>query len=101
MKLNIQSIHFTAADRLKDYVQKKCTKLDHFFDRILEGDVYLKLQNDVKGANKLVEIKLRVPGDILIAKEQAKTFEAATDLVTDKLRQQLIRYKEKMRAMKT
>jgi len=98
MKLNMQSIHFTASSRLKDYIQKKCDKLDHFFDRIIEGEVYLKLQKELKDADKQVEIKLYVPGSTLIAKENAKTFEAATDLVIDKLKGQLVRYKEKLRA---
>lgn len=97
MKLNIQSIHFTAASRLTDHIQKKCDKLDVFFDRIIEGEVFLKLKNEEKGANKLVEIKLHVPGDTLVAKENAKTFEAATDLVVGKLKSQLVKYKEKMR----
>ena len=97
MKLTIQSIHFDAADRLKDYVQQKLDKLDQYFDRITDGDVYLKLQNEVKGANKLVEVGLRVPGERLIASEQGSTFEEATDLVADKLKAQLIKYKDKQR----
>ena len=96
MKLTIQSIHFTASARLKNYIQKKCDKLDQFFDRITEGKVALKLQNEVKGANKLVEIQLMVPGDVLIAKEKGLTFEAATDLATDKLKTQLKKYKGRM-----
>ncbi|MEL7339962.1 MAG: HPF/RaiA family ribosome-associated protein, partial [Bacteroidota bacterium] len=55
MKVTIQSIHFTAAERLKNYVQKKCDKFDQFFDRIIEGKVSLKLQKEAKGADKLVE----------------------------------------------
>ncbi|RMG69230.1 MAG: ribosome-associated translation inhibitor RaiA [Bacteroidetes bacterium] len=98
MKVTIQSIHFTAADRLKSYIQKKCDKLDQFFDRIIEGTVVLKVQQEVKNANKHVEIKLMVPGDLLIAKEEAKTFEAAVDLATDKLKLQLKKYKEKIRS---
>lgn len=98
MKVTIQSIHFTAADRLKAYTQKKCDKLDQFFDRITEGIVTLKLQQEVKDANKYAEIKLIVPGDVLIATEQAQTFEAAVDLATDKLKLQLKKYKEKLRS---
>ena len=97
MKVIIHSIHFTAADRLKTYVQNKCEKLDRFFDRIVEATVRLKLQNEVKGANKLVEITLSVPGDTLVATEKGKTFEEATDLATDKLKAQLKKYKGKMR----
>ena len=98
MTLTIQSIHFTASDRLKSYVQRKTDKLDQFFDRIVGAKVNLKLHNNGKGANKVVEIKLAVPGDILIASEKGTTFEEATDLVTDKIRKQLTRYKERLKA---
>ena len=97
MKVTIQSIHFTAADPLKAYIQKKCDKLDQFFDRIQEGEVRLKLQNEVKGANKLAEIKLLVPNDVLLVSEQGKTFEEAVDIAVDKMKVQLKRYKGKLR----
>ncbi len=98
MKLTIQSIHFDASDRLKDYIQRKSNKLDTYFDRITDGEVTLKLQHEVKGANKLVEMKLRVPGDTLVASEKGAKFEEAMDLVTAKLKTQLLKYKEKMKA---
>jgi putative sigma-54 modulation protein len=46
--------------------------------------------------NKTVEIKVKVPGSQLFAKEQARSFEAATDLATEALRNQLKKYKEKL-----
>ncbi|MCB0839048.1 MAG: ribosome-associated translation inhibitor RaiA [Bacteroidetes bacterium] len=98
MKITIQSIHFDASARLKTYIEKKCNKLDQFYDRITEGTITLKVQNEMKPNNKFVEIKLNVPGDILVVKEHAKTFEAATDLSTDKLKEQLRRYKGKAKA---
>ncbi len=98
MRITIQSIHFDAADHLKDYLQKKCDKLDQFFDKIIEGTVMLKLQNEVKGANKFVEIIIHVPGDTLVAKESGSTFEEATDKVTEKLKVQLKKHKERLRA---
>jgi putative sigma-54 modulation protein len=97
MKLTIQSVRFTASDHLKEYIQKKCDKLDQFFDRITDGEVILKVQNENKGANKFVEIILNVPGEQLISTEIAPSFEAATDQATDKLKTRIKRYKEKMR----
>ena len=37
MKLTIQSVNFTAADRLKTFISEKTEKLDQFFDRIVDG----------------------------------------------------------------
>ncbi|MEM9987313.1 MAG: ribosome-associated translation inhibitor RaiA [Bacteroidota bacterium] len=96
MKLQIQSIHFTAADHLKQFTQEKMAKLDHFFDRITDGEVFFKLQNEVKGANKFAEIKVHVPGEILIASEKGKSFEEALDLALEKVKSQLRKYKGKL-----
>ena len=98
MQLTIQSIHFTADEKLKDYVTAKTDRLSKYFDRITAGQVYLKLTKPQAPENKIVEIKLNVPGTTLIATEQAATFEAATDLATDKLKTQLRRHKEKIQS---
>lgn len=98
MRITIQSIHFTAADKLKAYIERKCDKLDQYYDRVVDGEVFLKVRNEEKGENKFIEIKLNVPGDILIAKEKGSTFEEATDLCTDKLKTQLMRHKSKLNA---
>ena len=99
MNLQVQSIHFDADQSLLDYIQEKCDKLDHFFDRITDGQVYLKVEREQKNNNKTVEIKINVPGETLIAsRERVNTFEEGTDLCTDNLKRQLKRYKEKLRA---
>ena len=83
MKTRVQSIHYTADVKLLDFIQKKADKLDQFFDQIISGEVYLKLENTDDEANKITEIKLLIPGYDLFAKEQCKTFEEAT-IATEK-----------------
>lgn len=95
MKLQVHSIHFDADRKLINFIQKKLDKLDTFYDRLVDGEVFLRLNNE--GAeNKTVEIKLRVPGNQLFATEKARSFEAATDMATDALRMQLTKFKTKM-----
>ena len=67
MKINTTSIHFDADQKLIDYIEKKTTKLEQFFDRIIDAHVYLKLQNSGQVRDKIVEMKLMVPGDTLMA----------------------------------
>lgn len=98
MKLQIQSIHFDADQKLLDYIQKKCDKLDQFFDNIHSGQVFLKLERKGEHSLKSVEIKLLVPGNSLIASQESFSFEEAIDLVTDSLKRQIKTYKEKLRA---
>lgn len=98
MKIRVQSIHFTADVKLLDFIQKKVDKLDQFFDQIISGEVFLRLENTDDEANKIVEIKLIIPGNDLFAKEQCKTFEEATDKSIESLRRQIEKRKEKVRS---
>ncbi|MGY4385498.1 putative sigma-54 modulation protein [Pedobacter sp. UYP24] len=98
MKITVQSIHFTADHKLLDFIQKKVDKLDQFYDQIISGEVYLKLENVDDEANKISEIKLNVPGMTMFAKEQCKSFEEATDLAIESLRKQITKHKDKTRA---
>jgi putative sigma-54 modulation protein len=95
MKITVQSIHFTADKKLLDFIQKKADKLDTFYDHIVSGEVYLKLENVEDEANKIAEIKLQLPGNQLFAKEKCKTFEEATDLALESLRKQIEKHKQK------
>jgi putative sigma-54 modulation protein len=95
MKITVQSIHFTADVKLLDFIQKKADKLDQFYDKIISGEVYLKLENVENEANKIAEIKIQLPGNQLFAKEQCKTFEEATDLAIESLRKQIDKHKQK------
>ena len=94
MKLQVHSIHFDADAKLVEFIQKKVDKLETFYDRVVDGEVFLRINNEGVD-NKTVEIKVKVPGNQLFAKEQARSFEAATDLATEALRNQLTKFKEK------
>jgi putative sigma-54 modulation protein len=95
MKITVQSIHFSADKGLLEFIQKKADKLDTFYDKIISGEVYLKLENVEDEANKIAEIKVQLPGSQLFAKEQCKTFEEATDLAIESLRKQIEKHKTK------
>ncbi|HET6542251.1 MAG TPA: ribosome-associated translation inhibitor RaiA [Chryseolinea sp.] len=96
MKLQVHSIHFNADSKLITFIQKKLNKLETFYDRMVDGEVFLRLNNEGI-ENKTVEIKLRLPGNQLFAIEKAKSFEAATDLAADALRMQLKKFKTKVK----
>lgn len=96
MKLQVHSIHFDADRKLITFIQKKLDKLHTFYDRLADGEVFLRLNNEGI-ANKTVEIKLRVPGNQLFAVEKARSFEAATGLAADALQMQLRRFKSKVK----
>ena len=97
MKVYTEAVQFKADQKLIDVIEKKLTKMDVFFDRILNARVVLKLENSGQVRDKIVEVRLNVPGETLLASSVNKTFEASVDDVVDSLKRQLNKYKEKMR----
>ena len=98
MKLQMHSIRFIADQSLITFIQKKADKLDKFFDRIIDGEVFMRLDKDNNMENKIVEIKLNIPRNQLFAKERAKSFEEASDLAVEALKKQIIKHKDKITA---
>jgi len=94
MKLTVHSLKFDADEKLLNFIQKKVDKLETYYDRVVDVEIYLKLNNEGT-ENKTVEMKLNIPGSQLFSKEQSKSFEEATDVVVDALKRQLRKYKEK------
>lgn len=95
MKLKIQSIHFDATRKLLDYIEEKLDKLDTFYPRIIDGDVVLRLEKNDRSKNKIVEIKLNIPGNTLFVKEQDTSFEIAAINATEGIKKQLLNHKGK------
>lgn len=99
MKVRVQSVNFAADQKLINFIQAKLDKLDQFYDRVIDGEVYLKVDNNHSRQNKISEIKLNIPGHELVVRKQCKSFEEAAQLGTDALRRQLRKHKEKVRAI--
>ena len=97
MRVNINSVHFKADQKLETFIQQKIDKLTNHYDDILAGDVHLKLDNNSVPENKIAEIKLLLKGNDVYAKKQSKSFEEATDIAIEALRKQLRKHKEKIR----
>jgi len=97
MNIQIHSVRFDADKKLTDFVRQKVEKLMNFADDIVNIEVYLRLDKDQGGENKISEIKLDVSGKLLFAKKQSKTFEEATDDAIDALKKQITKHKQKKR----
>ncbi|MDC0176726.1 ribosome-associated translation inhibitor RaiA [Polaribacter sp.] len=97
MKVFTQSVNFNADKELINYVDEKVLTLVKFHDKIVDAEVFLKVLNISDKENKLVEVKINIPGSELIIKREAKTFEEAVNAAVDNLKRQLKRSKEKHR----
>ncbi len=95
MKINLQSLKFNARPHLIDFVNEKVGKLERFEDKIISAEVSLYVQDGKHVDNKACDIRLVIPGNDLIVKRSATTFEAAVLSGVETLQNMLNRKREK------
>jgi putative sigma-54 modulation protein len=98
MKVSIQSVNFNINQDLVQFIEKKVNNLEKFHDHVLGAEVYLKVQSTSEKENKIVEIKIKLPGVDPVAKKNSKSFEEGVSSCVDSLKRQLVKRKEKLRA---
>ena len=96
MKVNVHAVNFTVDKKLVEFVDEKMNKLEKYYDKIVSSDVFLKVEKTSDKENKIVEVKIIVPGDEFIVKKQCKTFEEGVELSSDALERLLLKRKEKI-----
>ncbi len=95
MKVFTQSVNFSADKKLIDFIEKKVGGLERFHDKIVDAEVFLKVQKTSEKENKITEVKINIPGSELIVKKQNKTFEEGVSVCVESLKRQLQKSKEK------
>ncbi|WP_028988231.1 ribosome hibernation-promoting factor, HPF/YfiA family [Thermicanus aegyptius] len=87
-----ENIEVTPA--LKDYVEKRMSKLDKYFeyDRDIEATVTLKVYKD----GHRVEVTIPLTGLLLRAEDKSEDMYASIDNVVDKLERQVRKYKTRV-----
>jgi putative sigma-54 modulation protein len=92
MKFNIRGENIEVTPALKEYVEKKLSKLERYFDTFPEIKVNLKVYSD----KQRVEVTIPFPDLLLRAEETNNDMYAAVDLVVDKLERQIRKHKTKV-----
>jgi len=95
MNVQINAVGFSVSAPLQDYVNEKLGKIEKYNDKITAIEVFLKLEKDDNLENKLVEVKVDVKGGPVFAEKNGSTFEEAVDIVSDVVKRQLVKVKEK------
>ncbi|MCC6187873.1 MAG: ribosome-associated translation inhibitor RaiA [Anaerolineales bacterium] len=83
--------------RLREYVEKKVSKLDRYLPTIEEARVDLAEVKAARSAGdrQVAQLTVRIPGTVLRAEERKDDIFAAVDAVLDKMYRQIERYKGK------
>lgn len=96
MVVQLHAVNFKADDKLKVFIDKRLEKLERFYGRILQAEVFLKVENTKEKTNKLTEIKLVLPKGKLLVRKIANSFEEATDRSAQAL-ERMVKKKKQIR----
>ena len=93
MEIRIQSLKFNADQKLLDFIEKKFSRIEKFYDAVTGVDVALSLLPDHE--NKNVKVQVSIPGNTIVVEKNAKTFEDAVVDCADILKEKLVKVKER------
>ena len=91
MEIRVQSIKFNADQKLLDFIDKKFSRIEKFYDAVTGVDVALSLLPDHE--NKNVKVQVSIPGRTIVVEKNAKTFEDAVVDCADILKEKLVKEK--------
>jgi len=96
MNVQVTLRHSSNHSSIEDYARDAVQALARVYPGILSCHIILDHQKNDFEKNKIAEITLHVPQQVLVAKDAAPAYEPAIDSCVDSLERQLQKYKEKM-----
>jgi putative sigma-54 modulation protein len=99
MNIQIEGRHMKVSEQLDEYIHKKLDNVDRFFDGVHNLHVVLNMED--KKFRKCVEIVAGlVKGQTQVVHSEKEDMYAAIDDAVQKLKETLVKYKEKLRDRK-
>lgn len=93
MKVKIVERHTGSSDVLRKYVLKKTEGLNRYFDRIISIDAVLSVEKERQIADFHAHLTNR---KLIKAREESSDMYASVDGAIDKLKRQLVKYKDRL-----
>ncbi|REJ10186.1 ribosome hibernation-promoting factor, HPF/YfiA family [Halobacillus trueperi] len=94
LQYNIRGENLEVTDSIKEYVEKKVSKLERYFDTPPSSEVHVNLS--VYNDEQTIEVTIPMKNLLLRAEEHNTDLYAAIDLVVDKLERQIRKHKTKV-----
>jgi putative sigma-54 modulation protein len=94
VKVSVTFRHTEPTDALKQYAEEKLNRLGKYFSQSLNAHVVLSVESKER---QTAEVELHAHGAMIHGKEQTENLYSAIDLVTDNLKRQLRKQKDKKR----
>jgi len=93
MKIKISQRHASASPALREYVVERTEALERFFDRIVSVDVVLSVEKEREIADFHAHLTNR---KLITAREESRDMYASIDKAVDRLRRQLLKFKDQL-----
>lgn len=96
MELQIKAHNIRLSDDLREYIDKRVSKLDRVNERIIEAKFELRQEKSHNPTQRFIaQFTIATPRSILRAEEKNTDPNAAIDIVTDKMARQIKRFHER------
>lgn len=92
VRFDVRGKNLEVTEALREYVEKRLSKLEKFIEDIREAQVTL----GVEGDSHKVEVTIPLNGMILRGEEESKDMYSSIDMVVEKLEKQIDKYKTKL-----
>ena len=98
MQLIVQGKNIQVTDRLRDYVETKVNRLDRYLPTITDARMDLATESTRSyGDRQVAQLTVHSKGMMLRAEERSGDIFTSVDMVMDKMKRQIDRYKSKRR----
>jgi putative sigma-54 modulation protein len=97
VKIKIAERHTGASEALRTYVIEKTEALERFFDRIVSVDVVLSVEKERQIADFHAHLTNR---KLISAREESGDMYASIDKAIDRLRRQLVKFKDQLHGVR-
>lgn len=94
MKYNLRGHNIEVTESLKEYVEKKLSRIEKYFDNPPATELQVTLR--VRKADHTIEVTMPLNGMMLRAEETNDDMYASIDLVVEKLERQIRKFKTKV-----
>ncbi len=94
MEYNIRGQHIQVTDAMRDYVEKKLSRLEKYFETPITSETIVTMS--VTKGKHVVEVTIPLSNVLLRAEEKSEDMYASIDLVVDKLERQIRKHKTKI-----
>ncbi|SDX28874.1 ribosome hibernation-promoting factor, HPF/YfiA family [Paenibacillus sp. CF384] len=94
MKYNIRGQHILVTDALREYVEKKLSRLEKYFEEPITSETNVTMS--VTKGKHVIEVMIPLSNAMLRAEEKSEDMYASIDLVVDKLERQIRKHKTKI-----